>query len=148
MQVRRLGPDDAAAATEVCRLFDLRGRLDPSRFLARDDVHLLVAEIDGRPVGWVYGQELLHPDGEVTALLYSLDVAAGARRQGVGRALTERFVDVVRRRGCSEAWVLTEPDNAAAQATYRSAGGRPEDEPSVMLVWTLGAGNEAGGLPG
>jgi hypothetical protein len=39
-------------------------------------------------------------------------------------------------------WVGTEPDNAAALATYRRAGAR-EGGPFAGLSWTFGAGGAA-----
>ena len=142
MPVRRLTSGDEAAADAACRAFGSEGELDVSRFLGRDDVHLFVAEDEGGVAGWIYGQELLHPDGEVTMLLYALDVAERAQRRGHGGALVTAFVDHARLRGCSEVWVLTEPGNEAALATYAAAGGVREVEDSAMVVWPLIPGHQ------
>lgn len=87
MGVRALGSGDEEAALQACRLFGLDGALDASVFLARPEGLLLVAEDGPIIVGWVYGHELIHPDGESTMLLYALDVAVEARGQGHGSAL-------------------------------------------------------------
>jgi hypothetical protein len=34
-------------------------------------------------------------------------------------------------------WVLTEPDNVAGNALYKSAGGKLENSPTNMYVFTL-----------
>ena len=114
--------------------------------LASPTAVLLVSVADDgtTPAGWVYGHELVHPDGERTMLLYALDVDEPFQRQGRGRALVEAFVDETRRRGCTEVWVLTGDGNPAALATYASAGGRREADPSVMFTWPLAPGREAG----
>ena len=142
MSVRRLTRGDEATADEACRTFGSEGDVDVSPFLARDDVHLFVAEDDG-VAGWIYGQELLHPDGEVTMLLYALDVVERARRQGLATALVNAFVDHARRRRCTEVWVLTEDDNEGALATYARADGEREADRSVMFVWSFIPGHES-----
>ena len=143
MPVRRLTSGDSATAEAACRLFGLEGAIDPTAFLARDDVHLFVAEDEHGVAGWVYGHELLHPDGELTMLLYGLDVAERAHRQGHGAALVRAFVAQARARACTEVWVLTDERNTAALATYASAGGVREVDQSVMFVWPLSAGNHS-----
>jgi ribosomal protein S18 acetylase RimI-like enzyme len=46
------------------------------------------------------------------------------------------LADLARERGCYGMWVGTEPDNEAAQATYRRAGAT-EEVPFVLLNWDL-----------
>ena len=143
MELRLLGPGDEQVAAEACRLFGLDGGVDPGVFLSRPETVLIVAEDDGGVEGWVYGHELTHPDGERTMLLYALDVAERARRQGVGRALVTRFVDHARGLGCTEVWVLTDDANPAGLATYRRAGGTRDAVPQVMFTWKLAEGRHS-----
>jgi GNAT superfamily N-acetyltransferase len=150
--VRRLGVGDEALAAAAVERFsgptagDGFAAVDVGPMLASPAAELLVSlGDDGSPVGWVYGHELVHPDGERTMLLYALDVDEGWQRQGRGRALVEAFVASARARGCTEVWVLTSDDNAAALATYLAAGGVREDEASVMFTWPLAPGREASG---
>jgi ribosomal protein S18 acetylase RimI-like enzyme len=143
VDVRLLGPGDEAVAEEACRVFGDVGDFDATTFLRRPEAALLVAEDADGVVGWVYGHELVHPDGELTMLLYSLDVAERAQRQGHGRALANAFVEHARRRGCTEVWVLTDETNAAALATYRAAGAERDPGDQVMLSWRLVEGGSA-----
>ena len=143
MGIRALGAGDDAVATEACRLFETPGDVDPAAFLARPEAVLLVAEDDDAVVGWVYGHELIHPDGERTMLLYALDVVEAARGRGHGRALVTAFVDAARERGCTEVWVLTDDDNPAGVATYTSAGGTRDPDPQVMFAWRLADGRHS-----
>lgn len=143
MQVRRLGEEDGAAAEHACRLFGATGELDPTAFLHSPQAVLLIAEDESGIGGWVYGHELVHPDGERTMLLYELEVAPPVRRQGYGRALVSAFVDHARRVGCTEVWVLTDADNAPALATYRRAGGRRDPGAPVMFAWHLANGRHS-----
>src|SRR5205823_3429558 len=137
MGVRRLGPGDEASAGEACRLFGLSGELDPGAFLARPETTLLVAEEAGALVGWVYGHELAHPDGERTMLLYALDVAEAFRGRGHATALVSTFVAHARVRGCTEVWVLTDDGNPGGLATYHAAGGIRDSVDQVMFHWRL-----------
>ena len=115
--------------------------VDVGATLRRTETRVLVALVDATVVGCAYGHELVHPDGERTMLLYSLDVAEPHRRRGVGRALTSAFVAGARAEGCTEVWVLTEEGNVAANATYAAAGATREGEPPVMFAWRLADGH-------
>ena len=106
-------------------------------FLSSEGHHLLVA-IDGgdTPIGFVSGVETTHPDKGTEMFLYELSVHADHRKQGVGRSLVEALAGLARERGCYGMWVATEPDNAAALATYLAAGAAAP-EPCVTLAWTF-----------
>lgn len=148
MTVRRLGAGDEALAEEaVALLLADEGDgfpTDVGAFLRSPNAAGFVALDEGRVAGWVYGHELVHPDGERTMLLYALDVDEALRRRGHGRALVEAFVAHARERGCTEVWVLTGDANPAALATYAAAGGKQQAEASVMFTWPLAPGREAG----
>jgi ribosomal protein S18 acetylase RimI-like enzyme len=136
MDVRALGPGDDETVAAAQHLFD--GPSDPAataRFLAEPGHHLLVAyDADERPVGFVSGVEMTHPDKGTEMFLYELAVEARARRQGVGRALVEALAKRARVGGCYGMFVFTDDDNAAAVATYHRAGAR-EHSSQLMLEW-------------
>jgi len=141
VEVRRLRAGDEALAEQVCHLFDDDGAsdraVDPGPFLQRPEAVMFVIEDENELCGCAYGHELVHPDGDRTMLLYSLDVAEPFRRRGFGAALVNAFVDHAREMGCSEVWVLTDDDNVAAVATYGAAGGQRDPGCQVMFVWSL-----------
>lgn len=143
MSLRRLVRGDEETAQRACRVFGAAGILDARRFLGLHECTLLVFEEDGELLGWAYGHELVHPDGESTMLLYSLDVVPGARGRGIGRSLVSAFVAEARASGCSEVWVLTDEANSAGMATYRSAGGVRDVVPQVMFTWHLTDGRHS-----
>ncbi|HEY7398452.1 MAG TPA: GNAT family N-acetyltransferase [Gaiellaceae bacterium] len=121
--------EDAAA------LFDHRVDRDAaSRFLDSDIHHLLLAYVDGRPVGMVSGVELTHPDKGTELFLYELAVDEAHRRRGIGTALVEELAALARVHGCYGMWVLTDRDNPAALATYRRAGAKGDSD-QVMFEW-------------
>ena len=116
-------------------LFDGPARPDATTtFLAADGHHLLVAYVEGSPVGMVTGVETTHPDKGTEMFLYELAVAESARNQGVGRALVTSLADLARERGCYGMWVLTDDDNPAAVHAYQAAGGALEPL-TRMIAW-------------
>jgi ribosomal protein S18 acetylase RimI-like enzyme len=144
MNVCALGPGDDEAVAAVQHLFD--GPSDPAataRFLADPGHHLLVAyDADGRPVGFVSGVEMTHPDKGTEMFLYELAVAEPARRRGVGRALVEALAKLARERGCYGMFVFTDDDNTAARTTYHRAGAR-DHSLQLMLEWEFRSGGES-----
>ncbi|WP_156724647.1 GNAT family N-acetyltransferase [Streptomyces apocyni] len=139
MEIRRAQTtDELLAATH---LFDTPVRPEwAQRFLDAAGHHLLLAydgEGDGEgatPVGFVSGIELVHPDKGTEMCLYELGVDEAFRRRGIGRALVATLEGLARERGCYDMWVGVEPDNEAALATYRSAGGK-DDAAFAMVLW-------------
>lgn len=135
VEIRRLGPGDEALVLAAAELFD-----DPptlawtTEFLARQGHHLLVAVEGDDALGFVSCVEMCHPDKGTEVFLYELGVDERARRRGIGRQLVDAGVALARELGCYGAWTITEDDNEAALATYRSAGAEA-DPTSVTQVW-------------
>jgi ribosomal protein S18 acetylase RimI-like enzyme len=132
----------AATASQVVsaeHLFDGSARADAvSDFLTRSGHHLLLAELDGdpRPVGFVTGVEMTHPDKGREMFLYELAVDEAYRGLGVGTALVQGLARLALESGCFGMWVLTDHDNDAALAAYRRGGAR-EESTHIMLTWTF-----------
>src|SRR3954451_2032444 len=76
-----------------------------------------VGEHEGRIL--VYGVLMLAP-GE--AQILNLSVVPDARRQGLGRALLDRFIDDARRLGADQVFLEVRPSNLGAIRLYKSAG--------------------------
>ena len=75
----------------------------------------------GSIVGFVSAVHYVHPDKPQPELwINEVGVADGYRGQGIGGALMRATLDVGRRLGCAEAWVLTERSNEAAMRLYAS----------------------------
>ncbi len=135
MEIRRATTvDEVLAATA---LFD--GPAQPhfaATFLDAPAHHLFLAYVDDVPVGMITGVEMTMPDKGTEMFLYELEVAADHQRRGIGVALVRALVSVAVDHGCYGMWVLTDADNHAALATYRS-GGADDTEAAVMLTWTF-----------
>ncbi|HEY5092540.1 MAG TPA: GNAT family N-acetyltransferase [Acidimicrobiales bacterium] len=133
MEIRHMGPDDQGRVTQAEFLFDGPALTTATRqFLNDARHHLLIAYDESEPVGFVTGVEMTHPDKGTEMFLYELEVKESYQRKGIGTMLVARLEVLARERGCYGMWVLTSDDNAAALATYKSAGGTGETGQSVM----------------
>lgn len=104
-----------------------------------DARHMLgVAIDDGLVVGMVSAVEYFHPDKARPELwLNEVGVAESHRRRGLARRIIDAVLAEGRARGCTEAWVLTEHDNAAAQALYASVPGAREQRGVIEYSFPL-----------
>ena len=59
------------------------------------------------------------------------------QRKGVGRAMIDFLSKLSADRGYREMWVLTDLDNEAGNALYKSAGGHLENSPANMYVFPI-----------
>jgi ribosomal protein S18 acetylase RimI-like enzyme len=135
VDIRRI--TQVEAVMSAGHLFDARPVPEATeRFLADERHHLLIAYVDGGPTGMITGVEMTHPDKGTEMFLYELGVDEAFGGRGVGRALVGALAGLARDRGCYGMWVVTGEDNAAALATYKRAGGAPEEK-QVVLVWAF-----------
>ena len=96
---------------------------------AEGDGLILVAEDGGTLAGAVMGGY----DGH-RGWVYSLAVAPGARRRGVGTALVRGLEALLRGRGCLKLNLQVRADNAAVVAFYESLGFAVEPRVSLGKV--------------
>ncbi|MER7166184.1 GNAT family N-acetyltransferase [Micromonospora sp. NPDC000207] len=107
--------------------------------MQRDGWDLVTATVDGELVGYIYGFPLpagtgwwtgIHEpvpvgftdeDGKRTFAISELMVAPDRRRRGIAKTLHD---ELLRGRREERATLLADPDNAPAQAAYRSWGWR------------------------
>ena len=127
MTIHRLGPDDEPRLQELCRRFKQRVPSDAEaiRLLARDDIHVWVADVDGELAGFAYAYVLLRIDGDTSVFLYELEVDERFRRRGLGRALAHQARALAERIGALKLWVDTSYDNDAAEAHVRRGRRHP-----------------------
>ncbi|CAL9569471.1 GNAT family N-acetyltransferase [Streptomyces pilosus] len=129
--IRPARPEDEGDLARLDRetwshLFAVMPRPEPGEPFFREtcgpDAHL-VAEHDGRPVGYV---RLGHPtplkSNEHVQQIRGLAVAEEARGRGVGRALVRAAVAEARRRGARRITLRVLGHNTPARALYASEG--------------------------
>lgn len=137
IEIRLLDAGDAAVLDNVADdVFDhaIRPQM-AKRFLESPSHFIAVAIEDGTVIGMATANEYLHPDKPVQIWVAEMGVATSHRRQGIGKRLLMRILDMAKDKGYEEIWLGTEDDNVAARALYKSAGG--EEEPFVMYSWTF-----------
>lgn len=94
-----------------------------SRMLARQDYAAWIAEIDGRPAGFI--DLYVFPDighGRNIALINNLVVDEAFRRRGLGEALLSETVAHCRTHDVIELHLWTDFDNTRALALYEHCG--------------------------
>lgn len=138
VRVERARQGDEGEVTRFEEAFDNKLLSEETRRFLDDERHyLLLGYVLDRPAGFVSAVEVIHPDKRSELFLNEIGVTEGFRRRGLARALIDELKQVGRERGCASMWVLTDEDNAAAMALYRSAGGLWDGDPQVMFEYDL-----------
>jgi len=106
---------------------------DWTRMLGRDDVVVLVAEQDGRALGYVSALRRLHLwSGAEVLALDDLYVRASGRDGGVGRSLMLALARHAAPDRLTIAWGVRH-DNTAAQRFYERLGAKLREK--VVVSW-------------
>jgi ribosomal protein S18 acetylase RimI-like enzyme len=138
VEIRRLGPGDEEALHVAGSLFDQAPHAAATRrFLSEPTHHLLFAyDTAGKPVGFVSGIEVTHPDKGTEMFMYELAVDEAVQRRGIGTALVQGLMALARERDSYGMFVFTDADNEAARATYTRTGAKPPSS-HLMYEWKL-----------
>ena len=125
---RRIGAAEAATLSSIAPdVFD--EPIDPLRlstYLASPG-HLLLLAFDGdRVVGQCTAVMHNHPDKVSELYVDEVGTASTHLRRGIASQMLTAMFAWARELGCSEAWLGTELDNTAANALYRSLGGKEQ----------------------
>ena len=136
--VKRLGAGDEGVLDHVApEVFD--EPVDAARLYAylRTPGTIMLVALEGEiVVGQCAGVLHRHPDKSTELYIDEVGTASTHRRQGIARAMLTEMLAWGRELGCTEAWLGTELDNAAANALYR--GFAPvEDEPIQYYLFKL-----------
>jgi GNAT superfamily N-acetyltransferase len=110
-------------------------RIKVRRVLRREDMHTLVADVDGGVIGFVcaVAVDLQRRIGEVVMVA----VDPTAQRRGVGTALTLAATEWLRQKGMAVAFISTggDPGHSAARGLYATMGYTPS--PSMQYFMSL-----------
>jgi aminoglycoside 6'-N-acetyltransferase I len=135
--IRVLGHGDAAVLDRVADgVFD--NAVDArwtAEFLGDPRHHLAVAIDDGIVVGMATGVHYVHPDKPPELWVNEVGVAPSYQSRGIGRRLLRALFDRAKDLGCAEAWLGTEPTNAAARRMYAAVGG--DEVPMIVVSFRL-----------
>ena len=136
--VVRLGLEDAEDAHANCALFwDMSASTENlAAYLADPNCILLVAEVDGEPVGQIVGHVLKRLDSKNPMLfLFSIDVVESQRRKSVARRLIQEFRKIGKEAGCDSSFVFTNESNTPAMQMYQALDGVRTNPDDVMFKW-------------
>lgn len=98
---------------------DRFSRRNLRRMLAARKTLFLLAHIAGEPAGYL---ALAFRRGSAISRIYSLAVAPGHRRSGVGQAMLRAAIDLTARRGCRQVHLEVRKSNTKAIGLYEGAG--------------------------
>jgi ribosomal protein S18 acetylase RimI-like enzyme len=124
MLIARVTPANLQLLDQVADdVFDGAVALEYLSACVADPTHILVvAAADRQVVGQCLAMIQRHPDRANELYIADLGVAPAFQRCGLARQLLEQVVAAGQANGCIDMWVGAEPDNAAANALYRSFG--------------------------
>jgi ribosomal protein S18 acetylase RimI-like enzyme len=132
MQVQRLGAGESDVALDALRLLKAPdGYPTPTseylvRFLSRPDNVLIVATMDGVPVGFLLAYLLDRADRDQQMMfLYEIGVAESHRRRGIGTRMITQLKRICSAQNVMKMWVPTGRSNVAATRLYASTGATP-----------------------
>jgi aminoglycoside 3-N-acetyltransferase I len=132
MEVRRLGADDTELAQEALRRLKAPdGYPTPpsaylERFLSRPDNVLIVATMNGVPIGFLLAYLLDRVDRDQQMMfLYEIGVAESHRRRGIGTRMITQVKAICWAQNVMKMWVPTGRANVAATRLYASTGATP-----------------------
>ena len=120
-------PSDAAAIAELTGQLgydaspaEVTIRL--SRILRKASERFVIAEADGRVVGWLHAVAVEYVDVDPFVLIAGLVVDRERRRQGIGRALLEDAEAWAMQRGCSLVRLTSSSSRTKAHRFYQELG--------------------------
>ena len=97
-------------------------------FLSEKQNIALVAKIDCKVIGLIYGYALTRMDGRaVQFFIYSVDIHSDYQDRGCGTQFMQFAVEWVKENGFSESFVPTDKDNPRACRVYEKAGMKYSD---------------------
>lgn len=139
VEIRLLGSSELATLERIDPdVFDNPVRLDLTvQYLTNPNNLLAVAIQGGVVVGMASAIAYIHPDKPLALFINEVGVSGKCQGKGLGKRLIAALLAQGRRMGCTEAWVATEEDNAAARALYVSSAGREEPARAVVYTWPL-----------
>ncbi len=138
MNIRRLTLDDISIAEKVVKRFKggIKQRLALKEFLSQPKNILVGAFDNDQPVGIGIGYVLARTETSSPMFyIHDIEVAAHARRQGVGREIIEVFVQLTRQANALKMFVITDRGNEAAMGLYESAGAKPMVTDDLVYEW-------------
>jgi ribosomal protein S18 acetylase RimI-like enzyme len=141
LQITRIRDLSKFSITDFNKLLDEGTIWDSEqgkRFIENSDNALFIAFWEENAAGFLTAHRLQRFDKrKAEILLYEIGVHPNYRRRGIGKALVEEVKKWAKEVDADEVWVLTEKDNEAAMALYKSTNGIQEVPETIMWIYKL-----------
>jgi ribosomal-protein-alanine N-acetyltransferase len=124
LSIRRASAEDLETLYRIekeCFLSEAFTKEQIEYFLRAPNFLNLIAELNGRPVGFVTGA-LEKYKGKVVGHIYSVDVLEKYRRRGVASRLIEELEKAFAQEGVRICYLEAKVDNIAARSLYKKLG--------------------------
>jgi len=134
IRIQRLGVGDETMLMQVADdVFDHAVCLDLTRQFLSEQHNLLVVALDqDLVVGMGSGLFYVHPDKKHELWINEVGVSPIYQRRGIARAIVLKMQERAKTLGCTACWLLTEPDNQAANGLYGSLPGWAGPEKAML----------------
>lgn len=114
---------EVRAIREIIEVFMESSHEDIASFLSERQNIALVAKLNGKIIGLLYGYALTRMDKKAPQFfIYAVDIQSAYQDKGYGSQLVQYAVDWARDNGFSESFVFTDKDNPRACRVYEKAG--------------------------
>ena len=123
LSFRKLSTNDISSIKEIIEGFMLFNPEQIKLFLSESQNIALVAELDNKIVGFIFGYSLTRLDKKSPQFfIYSVDIHPAYQNKGYGSRFIKFAIDWASNNGFSESFVPTEKDNLRACRVYEKAG--------------------------
>ncbi len=97
----------------------------------------IISFVENDIVGFLYGHVLDRFDDKKQFFIYEVGVSERFQRLGVASNMFEKLFEILRSQNISEAWVLTNKSNLAANKLYQKFGGKNPNEDDIMYDFEI-----------
>ncbi len=136
--IKRLTPNDSHLAIQLISRFKSK---KPSQtylknFLKNPHNYLLIAENDGKPVGFLLAYTMQRIDQDAIMIyIHEIEVTKEHRRKGVGKNLIEKLQHEAAQEKAVKSFVITNSSNLAACKLYESTGAKRPNQDDVVFIY-------------
>lgn len=93
-----------------------------------------IAKEHNKITGFVYGYDIIHPNGRHAYFIYSVGMLAEYQDKGFGTKLLEYVKEYIKSHGFFEMFVMTDKGNPRACHVYEKIGGKNDYEDEICYV--------------
>jgi len=123
LKFEALRSDAVSQIEEITQWFSEYNHDQIRAFLSEKQNIAIVAKLDGKIIGLMYGYSLMRLDYETPQFfIYSVDIREEYQNKGYGSQLVKYAIDWAKDSGFCESFVLTNKDNPRACKVYENAG--------------------------